>query len=55
MENITPVSKYAIDSILKGIENLDEYEADYFYKALCKQSSDHDRKTFIEEAVNGRR
>lgn len=46
MENITPVSKYAIDSILKGIENLDEYEADYFYAKLAKQSSEHDRETF---------
>jgi len=54
MENITPMSRVALDGILKCIENLDEYEADYFYKALCQQSSDHDRKTFIEEAINGK-
>lgn len=53
MENISQMSKYAIDSILKGIENLDEYEADYFYAALAKQSSEHDRDTF-KGACDGR-
>jgi len=43
---ITAISKYAIDSILSGIEDFDEYEADYFYAALAKQSSEHDRETF---------
>jgi len=47
---ISAVSKYAIDSILKGIEGLDEYEAEYFYKKLAQQSHDHEIQAFIDEA-----
>jgi len=38
------------NNLLSDIEDMDEEEAEYFFKTLAKQSHEHEVKAFIEGA-----
>jgi len=41
-----------INDILKSIENMDEEEAEYFFKALARQSHQYDIDIFNAEVID---